>query len=120
MSLRTTVRRAQADFSADGRTAAGIRASASASSAAWRGSNPGTGASVASAAAIEVGRHGVLLEKAGRRAVFLPQVAPEQGWNRDELLAQLCAKGGLPGDCWRSGARLSTFEAEVFREAGAR
>ena len=75
---------------------------------------------VASAAAIEVGRHGVLLEKAGRRAVFLPQVAPEQGWNRDELLAQLCAKGGLPGDCWRSGARLSTFEAEVFREAGAR
>lgn len=76
-------------------------------------------APVASAAAIEVGRHGVLLEKGGRRAVFLPQVAPEQGWNRDELLAHLCEKGGLPADCWRSGARLSTFEAEVFAEKGA-
>lgn len=76
-------------------------------------------APIASASAIEVGRHGVLLEKGGRRAVFLPQVAPEQGWNRDELLTHLCEKGGLPGDCWRVGAHLSTFEAEVFSEKGA-
>ena len=73
-------------------------------------------AAVAGPGEIVVGRDGVLLEKAGRRAVFLPQVAPEQGWSRDEMLDQLCAKAGLATGCWREGARLSTFQAEVFGE----
>ncbi|MEW6753938.1 MAG: AmmeMemoRadiSam system protein B [Candidatus Latescibacterota bacterium] len=72
---------------------------------------------VAGPQAVVVGRDGVLLEKSGHRAVFLPQVAPEQGWDRDEMLGQLCQKGGLPADCWQEGARLSTFQAEVFAEA---
>ena len=62
------------------------------------------------------GRDGVLLEKDGRSAVFLPQVATEEGWGRDELLDNLCAKAGLPSGCWRSGAALSTFQADVFGE----
>jgi len=63
---------------------------------------------------IEVGRHGVLLEKEGRSAVFLPQVATEQGWDRDTTLDQLALKAGLrPGE-WRHGARFRIFEAEVF------
>ncbi|MFA6112157.1 MAG: AmmeMemoRadiSam system protein B [Candidatus Latescibacterota bacterium] len=66
--------------------------------------------------AVVVGRDGVLLEKGGRRAVFLPQVAPEQGWGRDEMLDHLCAKAGLPVGCWQHGADLSTFQAEVFAE----
>jgi hypothetical protein len=65
---------------------------------------------------IVVGRDGVVIEKSGRSAVFLPQVAPEQGWNREELLEHLCAKAGLPGGAWREGARLSVFQAEVFAE----
>ena len=65
---------------------------------------------------VVVGRDGVLLEKGGRSAVFLPQVAPEQGWNREELLGHLGEKAGLPEDCWRQGSRLSTFQAEVFSE----
>jgi AmmeMemoRadiSam system protein A len=65
--------------------------------------------------AIEIGRHGVVLEKGGRRAVFLPQVAREQGWDVPTLLAQLARKAGLPPDGWRD-ARLSVFEAEVFGE----
>jgi AmmeMemoRadiSam system protein A len=63
------------------------------------------------------GRDGVLLAKAGRRAVFLPQVASEQGWGRDELLDHLCLKAGLPAGCWQEGAALQTFQAEVFGEA---
>ncbi|MBM4315119.1 MAG: AmmeMemoRadiSam system protein B, partial [Deltaproteobacteria bacterium] len=39
--------------------------------------------------AVVVGRDGVMLNKGGRSAVFLPQVAPEQGWGRDELLDHL-------------------------------
>lgn len=67
-------------------------------------------------AAIEIGRHGVVLEKGSRRAVFLPQVAPEQGWGVADLLAHLARKAGLPADGWRGG-RLFVFEAEVFGEA---
>ncbi|MBU2502439.1 AmmeMemoRadiSam system protein A, partial [bacterium] len=66
--------------------------------------------------AVVVGRDGVVLRKGGRSAVFLPQVATEQGWDRDTLLDQLSLKAGLPADAWRSGAQLSVFQAEVFGE----
>ncbi len=79
-------------------------------------------APVSGPGAVVVGRDGVLLEKGARSAVFLPQVAPEQGWNREELLGRLCEKAGLEAECWKRGARLSTFQAEVFAEekTGAR
>ncbi|MBU2251823.1 MAG: AmmeMemoRadiSam system protein B, partial [Proteobacteria bacterium] len=69
---------------------------------------------------IVVGRDGVLLQKGGRSAVFLPQVAPEQGWGRDEMLNQLSLKAGLPPGAWREGARFSTFQALVFGEADSK
>jgi len=68
---------------------------------------------------IVVGRDGVLLRKQGHGAIFLPQVAPDQGWTRDQMLEQLCRKAGLPPDCWREGAELHTYQAEVFRESDA-
>jgi AmmeMemoRadiSam system protein B/AmmeMemoRadiSam system protein A len=64
----------------------------------------------------EVGRHGIICEKEGRRAVFLPQVAPEQGWDREETLNHLARKAGLAPDAWREGARFWVFEAQVFGE----
>ncbi len=67
--------------------------------------------------AIVVGRDGVILRKRGHSAVFLPQVATEQGWDRETMLAHLAAKAGLDPDAWRSGAELLTFQAEVFGEA---
>ena len=66
---------------------------------------------------IIVGRDGVLLQKGGKSAVFLPQVAPEQGWGRDEMLNHLSQKAGLPSGAWRDGASFSTFQAIVFGEA---
>jgi AmmeMemoRadiSam system protein A len=71
---------------------------------------------VAGPEAIEVGRHGVVLSKSGRRAVFLPQVAPEQGWTRDEMLSHLARKAGLPADAWRQGATFEVFTAQVIEE----
>jgi hypothetical protein len=68
---------------------------------------------VSGAEAIVIGRHGVLLEKGRNKAVFLPQVATEQGWGTAELLTHLALKAGLPRDGWK-GAELSVFEAEVF------
>lgn len=71
---------------------------------------------VAGAKDVVAGRDGVLLTKGGRSAVFLPQVATEQGWGRDEMLDHLCRKAGLPAECWKEGASLSVFQAEVFGE----
>ena len=68
---------------------------------------------------IIVGRHGVLLSKEGRRAVYLPQVAPEQGWDRDTMLVHLSQKAGLPQDAWKEGASFEVFEAAVFEEEEA-
>ncbi len=67
--------------------------------------------------AIVVGRDGVVLSKDGRRAVFLPQVAPEQGWDLDTMLDHLARKAGLPSDAWRQGAQFEVFTAQVFAEA---
>jgi len=69
---------------------------------------------------VVIGRDGVVLRKAGRSAVFLPQVATEQGWDRETFLSQLARKAGLPADAWREGAGLLTFRAEVFGEADPR
>jgi hypothetical protein len=72
---------------------------------------------VGAATDIVVGRDGVVLSADGRSAVFLPQVAPEQGWNRDQMLDNLCVKAGLPATRWRAaGVRFETFQAEVFGE----
>lgn len=65
---------------------------------------------------IILGKHGVVLHKWGRSAVFLPQVATETGWNLDEFLSHLSLKAGLPGDAYKEGADFEVFEALVFQE----
>lgn len=71
---------------------------------------------VASYDEIEIGKHGIVLQKGLRAAVFLPQVAPEQGWGLAETLTHLAMKAGLPPDGWREGASFEVFEAIVFAE----
>jgi AmmeMemoRadiSam system protein B/AmmeMemoRadiSam system protein A len=66
---------------------------------------------------IRIGTDGVVLKKGGYSAVFLPQVAPEQNWSRDEMLTHLSLKAGLPADAWKQGASFLVFQAEVFGEA---
>ena len=66
---------------------------------------------------IEVGKHGVFIRKGMRQAVFLPQVATEQGWDRNQLLTQLCRKAKLPDEAWREGeAVIMIFEGLAFGE----
>jgi AmmeMemoRadiSam system protein B/AmmeMemoRadiSam system protein A len=66
---------------------------------------------------IVIGRDGVILKRSGRWAVFLPQVAPAQGWRREEMLAHLSRKAGLSETAWKEGADLYTFQAQVFGES---
>jgi hypothetical protein len=65
---------------------------------------------------IELGRHGVILEKWGRRAVFLPQVAVDQVWTLEEMLEHLARKAGLSPGAWREEARFEVFSCQVFSE----
>lgn len=66
---------------------------------------------------IEIGRHGLLVERGWQRGLLLPQVAPEWGWNPVQFVAHTCRKAGLPTNAWPSGgAALYRFEAEVFGE----
>ena len=71
---------------------------------------------IAGAGEIEIGRHGLVIEKAWHRGLLLPQVATEWKWDSQQFLAQTCRKAGLPQDAWQHGARLWRFEAEVFGE----
>lgn len=65
---------------------------------------------IASADEFKVGEHGIIVEKGGRHGVFLPEVAVEQKWSRDETLTYLCVhKAGLPADAWKKGAKLKVF-----------
>ncbi|MFA6291215.1 MAG: AmmeMemoRadiSam system protein B [Victivallales bacterium] len=65
---------------------------------------------------IKIGTDGMVLKKGSRSAVFLPQVATEQGWDLEQTLGALSRKAGLPGNAWKEGASYLTFQAEVFGE----
>jgi AmmeMemoRadiSam system protein B/AmmeMemoRadiSam system protein A len=71
---------------------------------------------VASADKIRIGIDGVVLSKDGHSAVFLPQVAPEQGWDVNQMLTRLSLKAQLPADAWKEGASFLVFQAVVFGE----
>ncbi len=71
---------------------------------------------IASAEQIRIGIDGVILNKDGRSAVFLPQVAPENGWDVNQTLTRLSLKAGLPADAWKEGANFLVFQADVFGE----
>ena len=67
---------------------------------------------------IRLGRDGIVLEKNGRRALFLPQVPGEFGWTLEETLDHLARKAGLPEvGGWRQGASFQVFQGQVFEEA---
>ena len=65
---------------------------------------------------IRIGTDGMVLKKGWNSAVFLPQVATEQGWDLATTLTYLSRKAGLPGDAWKQGATFLTFQADVFGE----
>lgn len=65
---------------------------------------------------IILGRHGIYLRKGSRGGTFLPQVATETGWTRQEFLGH-CArdKAGIGWDGWKD-ADIYVYEAYVFGE----
>ncbi len=63
-----------------------------------------------------LGKHGIYIKKGNSSGTFLPQVAIQTGWSKEEFLGH-CArdKAGLGWDEWKT-AELYTYEALVFGE----
>ena len=62
----------------------------------------------------ELHRHGIYIRKGYRSGTFLPQVADEVNWTKEEFVGH-CAqdKAGIGWDGWRD-AELYVYEAIVF------
>ena len=73
---------------------------------------------VDSADKIVLGKHGVIIRRGFNSGVFLPQVATETGWTKEEFLSHLCSqKAGLPPNAWKDkSTEILIFTAEVFSE----
>jgi len=65
---------------------------------------------------IEVGKHGIIVSQGRNSGLLLPQVPEEYGWDLETFLRHGCQKAGLPANAWKTGAKIETFEAQVFSE----
>ena len=66
---------------------------------------------------IVVGTHGIIMKRGMHQGLLLPQVATEQGWDRETFLEHTCYKSGMMGDCWKQpDTEIYIFSAEVFGE----
>jgi AmmeMemoRadiSam system protein A len=69
----------------------------------------------------ELGVHGIYLKARGAAGCFLPQVAAETGWSKEEFLSN-CAghKAGLDEDAWKDPAtEVYRFTCEIVSEHDA-
>ncbi len=66
---------------------------------------------------ILVGRDGLMIFKGRHRGLLLPQVAGENGWDREEFLAQTCLKAQLDRQSYLApDVVIYKFQAVIFRE----
>lgn len=67
---------------------------------------------------LELGVHGIYIQRDGRSGCFLPQVATEWGMSKEQFLSDCCAhKAGLSPDAWRDPrTSVSVFTAEIVAE----
>jgi AmmeMemoRadiSam system protein A len=64
---------------------------------------------------IEIGVHGLYIEKGPYSGLLLPQVATENHWDSITFLENTCYKAGLPRDAWKTkDAVIYIFSADVF------
>ncbi|MHC4173351.1 MAG: AmmeMemoRadiSam system protein A [Planctomycetota bacterium] len=65
---------------------------------------------------LRLGVDGIYIKKGPASGCFLPQVATETGWSKEEFLSCCCAhKAGLEADAWRDPeTEVYLFTADVF------
>ena len=65
---------------------------------------------------LRLGIDGIYIKRGHASGCFLPQVATEAGWSKEEFLSYCCAhKAGLAADVWREAeTEVYLFTADVF------
>jgi len=65
---------------------------------------------------LRLGVDGIYIKRGCASGCFLPQVATETGWSKEEFLSYCCAhKAGLTPDAWREAeTEVFLFTADVF------
>ena len=65
-----------------------------------------------------LGVHGVYIKKGISTGCFLPQVAIETNWSKEEFLSKCCqGKAGIKPDAWKTkDVEIYIFSAEIFNE----
>ena len=66
-----------------------------------------------------IGQHGIIFTKAHYSSVFLPQVALEQDWTKEQTMQHLCLKAGLPPNAWEKDSQMHIFKTQYFSEPEA-
>ena len=66
----------------------------------------------------ELGIHGIYIKRDSAIGCFLPQVAVDTGWAKEEFLSQCCSvKAGLSPDAWKKGdVDVHIFTSEIISE----
>ncbi len=65
---------------------------------------------------IVIGRDGLIVATEKSQGLLLPQVATEHGFDSVEFLCQTSMKAGLMPDAWINGAKVYSFEGQIFEE----
>jgi len=67
---------------------------------------------------LRLGIDGIYIKKGLASGCFLPQVAAETGWNKEEFLSYCCEhKAGLKPDAWQDkGTEVYLFTADIIEE----
>ena len=66
---------------------------------------------------VKIGKHGLMINKGSKGAIFLPEVAVSNGWDLHTFLEELCRKANLSEGSWHDcEAELYVFESEVWDE----
>lgn len=67
---------------------------------------------------LEIGKHGVLIQRGMSRGLFLPKVAVDHRLTCTDFLSRCCSeKAGLPAESWKDPqTQVMLFTADVFSE----
>ena len=66
---------------------------------------------------VKIGKHGLMINKGSKGAIFLPEVAVSNGWDLHTFLEELCRKANLSEGSWHDcETELYVFESEAWDE----
>ncbi|MFB6092357.1 MAG: TIGR00296 family protein [Haloquadratum sp.] len=66
---------------------------------------------------LELGTHGVVVDRDDDHAWLYPTIPIENDWNEEQFLTHACRKAGLSPNAWQdTETTVTLFEGQVFRE----